>query len=181
MGSTVVSSRPGGTDPVTVHDPTFIVLVIVKPIVVIVTPTVALKAGNGPVGFGVSELARIVAPAIESMAPREAATAAADLRSVPMGDAATNSSATAATRRTGVRCRSATSVAVDMLIQPKRLWAPIWRAKRPRMSVEFMCLMRRKCQRRHRRALGRAGMSRRGEGAGRPRAAAPPPARAELS
>jgi hypothetical protein len=142
FGSAVVSTRPGGIDPVTIHEPTFAVLVIVKPMGVIATPTVASKSGSEPVGFGVSELARIVAPATESMAPRDAATAAADFRSAPTGNAATSSSATAATRGTGVRCRSATSVAVDRLIQPKRLWAPNRSAQRRRVSVGFMGVVR---------------------------------------
>ena len=118
FASTVVKTSPGGMTPVTVHEPTFIVLVIVKPNGVIGTPTVASKVGSVPVGFEVSVVARTVAPAIESMAPSAATTAAADFRSVPIGDAATNSSATAAMRSTGVRCSSATSVADDRFIQP---------------------------------------------------------------
>jgi len=41
LGSTVVRTRPGGIWPVTVHEPMFIVLVIVNPSGVIGTPTVA--------------------------------------------------------------------------------------------------------------------------------------------
>jgi hypothetical protein len=74
--------------------------------------------GSVPVGFGVSVVARIVAPAIESMAPSDAATAAADFRRLPIGEDAKYSSATAATRRTGVRCSRVTSVAVDRFIHP---------------------------------------------------------------
>ena len=92
---------PGGMFPVIVQDPTFIVLVIPNASGVIVTPTVASKSGRSPVGFVVMLEDRIVAPAMELTAPSAAAAAAADLRRVPTGDVATNSSASAASLRTG--------------------------------------------------------------------------------
>ena len=113
---------PGGSCPVNVQEATFIVLVILKTSGVILVPTVALKSGRAPVGFAVRLDARIVAPAIESTAPRAAREAAADLRIVPKGDAVMISSAVTTRRATGVRCRSATRVAVDIFIQAQRRW-----------------------------------------------------------
>ena len=117
--STVVKWSPGGMLPVTVHDAMLIEFVIVKPSGVISTPTVASNVGRAPLGDWVTVVARSVAPAIESMAPSEIAAAAADLRAVPTGDEATNSSTAAATRRTGVRWSRATRVVTDRFIQPQ--------------------------------------------------------------
>ena len=99
----VVRTRPGGIWPVTFHEPMLSVFVIVKPIGVIASPTVASNAGSAPLGLGVSVVARVVAPAMESTAPRAAAAAAADFMRLPTGEAATNSSATATIRSTGER------------------------------------------------------------------------------
>jgi hypothetical protein len=107
----------------------FIVSVMVNPRGVIATPTVAVNGGRVPVGLGVRVVASVVAPAIESTAPSEAAATTADLRSVPMGEATTISSAAAAMRRTGERWRSAIRVAVERFNQ-----AP-WRRK---LSAVFM-------------------------------------------
>jgi hypothetical protein len=116
----VVRKRPGGMFPVTVHEPIFEVFVTVKPKGTMATPTVALNGGRGPVGLPFRVVASVVAPAIESTAPSAAAAIPVDLRSEPTGEAATYSPAEAATRRTGVRCNRATSVAVDTFIHPQR-------------------------------------------------------------
>jgi hypothetical protein len=117
FGSTVVRTSPGGIWPVTVHEPTFIVFVIVNPSGVIGTPTVVSKTGNVPFGLGVNVEASVVAPAIESTAPSDAAATAADLSRAPTGELSTKSSAVETTRSTGERWRRATSVAVDRLNQ----------------------------------------------------------------
>ena len=104
----------------TVHEATFIVLVIVNPSVVIGTLMVALKVGRGPVGEGVRLDARIVAPAMELMAPSDAIAAAAYFMAVPMGEAATNSSVATAARAAGERCRSVIRVTADRFNQAQR-------------------------------------------------------------
>src|ERR1700679_267586 len=104
LGSSVVRMRPGGIWPVTVHDPMFIVFVMVNASGVMAVPTVASNVGRCPEGVAFRVSARMVAPAIESTVPRAPAAMAADLRIVPIGDEATYSCAAAATRRTGVRC-----------------------------------------------------------------------------
>ena len=67
--------------------------------------------------MGVTLDARIVAPAIELMAPRLAMVAAANLTRAATGVAATASSATAARRAAGERCKSVIRVSVDRFIQ----------------------------------------------------------------
>jgi hypothetical protein len=106
---------PGGIDPPIVHDagapraPC-----TVNSTWVIAVPAVALS------GLLSELVLSVVAPAIECIAPREAATAAAERRTSPSGEEAANCSAVAATRTTGVRCKSAISSAPGRLSQPRR-------------------------------------------------------------
>src|ERR1051326_7445192 len=92
--------NPGGSCPEKVKDPAGAgAPVAVKFTAVIGVPTV-------PFTF-VGDTTSWVAPASEFTAPRETSAAAADFSTAPTGEAMTISSATAATRTTGVRCSSA--------------------------------------------------------------------------
>src|SRR5262249_22998543 len=105
--------RPGGkfvmrNEPALVSAPC-----TVKPSEEIAVPTVPLT----------DELltTKCVAPASECTAPSAAADTTAERSTCPSGELATSSSATAATRTTGVRCKNAMSSAPGTLSQRSRL------------------------------------------------------------
>jgi hypothetical protein len=105
-------SRPGGIVPPTFHDWMGVCVGLTVNEIETAVPTVTVVPVADPV-----EGASGVAPAREFIAPREAAMAANDFNTVPMGDSITHSSTLAMTCGAGVRCNNAIKDNVGRLIR----------------------------------------------------------------